>query len=85
MPVSGASHSFVTKSMAKLHKWLVDSTKPMSFSLAKGSSFAFDQMYYKGSYDLTGLLLACTYGTQHWDAMQHTHNDTCSRKVHDMG
>ena len=34
---------------------------------------------YKGPYTLTGSLLACICGTQHWAATQHIHNHACSR------
>ena len=38
----------------------------------------------KGSYALTGPILACTYSTQHWNATQHTYiyNHSCSRIIH---
>ena len=37
---------------------------------------------YKVPHALIGLPLACIYGTQHWDAMQYTHNHACSITVH---
>ena len=38
----------------------------------------------KGPYAPIGPLLACTCGTQHWDAMQYTYNYACSRTVHTL-
>ena len=36
----------------------------------------------EGPYVLSGLLSACTCGTQHWGAKQYTHNHACSRIVY---
>ena len=39
-------------------------------------------MVCKGLYDLTGPLPVCAYSTQHWGAIQYTHNHACSGTVH---
>ena len=36
----------------------------------------------KGPYALTGPLMVCLCGPQHWGATQHTHNHACSRTVY---
>ena len=42
---SGASHSFITESVVKSYKLLVDSTKTMSIYLAMGSKVILDSIY----------------------------------------
>ena len=42
---SGASHTFVAKSMVKSHKWLLASIEQMFIHLSTGSEIVLDSIY----------------------------------------